>query len=175
MKCIFDGSRTNQSCYTTNRDGKQYTFSGIETARGTVYGYRGETLTWKSSCEESAYTTMDGESEYAKFKCTNNSSSITILSPNGGETWQKGTTYTIKWQDNRATTCQVGTVCSPSPVYDITLSPYYPPCTENICPAYAYQAPRIIATNVSSSSYQWKIPNCTASSPCSSNFLLANS
>ncbi len=101
-------------------------------------------------------------------------SSVQVLSPNGGETWTKGTTQTIKWQDNTATPgCPVGAYCvSPAPkYYDIQLFSYYPPCTGNICPMY-YPMPetRIIAKGVSGFSYEWTIPNCTASNPCSSNF-----
>ena len=103
VKCVFNGSKTNQSCYTTNRDGKQFTFNGIETVVGTVYGYSGETLTWKSSCGGYAYTTMDEQVEYAKFSCTSISpppSSITVLSPNGGESIVLGNTYFISWSSS---------------------------------------------------------------------------
>ncbi|OGI97957.1 hypothetical protein A3A11_00480 [Candidatus Nomurabacteria bacterium RIFCSPLOWO2_01_FULL_43_15] len=173
IKCVFSGSRTTQSCYTTNRAGKEYTFSGTETAQGTISGYNGEILTWKSSCGGYAYTTMDREDEYARFNCTDDSSSITVLSPNGGETWVKGTTQTIRWQDNRTTTCKVGSIC-PSPTYDIKLFSYNSPCTTNICPRY-YPTPevRTIATGVYGSSYQWTIPNCAADNTCSSNFDIA--
>src|SRR3989339_621172 len=54
--------------------------------------------------------------------------SITVLSPNGGETWTKGTTQTIKWQDPvPVPSCIVGGPCiTPLPprYYDITLVPY---------------------------------------------------
>ncbi|HLC62537.1 MAG TPA: hypothetical protein VJI52_05980 [Candidatus Nanoarchaeia archaeon] len=71
VKCVFSGSNTTQSCYATNRDGKFYTFSGVGTAGGVVSGYRGETLTWKSSCstDKLPITTMDGKAEYAAFDC----------------------------------------------------------------------------------------------------------
>src|SRR3989344_1242793 len=84
VKCVFSGSDsdTNQSCYTTNRDGKYYTFSGTE---GTVSGYKGETLTWKSSCGGYAYTTMDGENEYARFTCDSDSGSSINLKVNGSD------------------------------------------------------------------------------------------
>jgi peptidoglycan hydrolase-like protein with peptidoglycan-binding domain len=48
--------------------------------------------------------------------------SLTVLSPNGGETWVKGTTQTIKWQDNTTSTCQSGAICNPAPrQFDIYL------------------------------------------------------
>ncbi len=103
------------------------------------------------------------------------SPSITVTSPNGGETWTKGTTQTIKWQDNMSEIllCQIiGSTCVPSAqkYYDINLVTYYPPCTGNVCPLYAYEVPRAIAKGVSGSSYAWTIPNCTAGNECSSNF-----
>jgi hypothetical protein len=62
-------------------------------------------------------------------------SSITVLSPNGGETWVKGTTQKIKWDD-------VSNV-----KYDIKLTSYYTPCTSNICPM-VYHMPYTIASDV---------------------------
>lgn len=50
---------------------------------------------------------------------------ITVLSPNGGETWKQGTTQYIKWKDNSPTpTCMVGWPCPDPYVYDITLDSY---------------------------------------------------
>ena len=89
--------------------------------------------------------------------------SITVLSPNGGESWQKGTTQTIKWQDNGTSNCKVGTVCA-SPTYDIKLITYYQSCTGKICPmsvqssiVYPYREPYTIAKSVSNSSYDWYV------------------
>lgn len=91
-------------------------------------------------------------------------SSITVLSPNGGETWTKGTTQTIKWQDNAPVpvfSCPVGAICIP-PLprnYDIKLVTYYPPCRpDQICLAFS-PAPRLqtIAKNVSGVSYNWSV------------------
>src|SRR3989344_3780002 len=96
--------------------------------------------------------------------------SITVLSPNGGETWAKGTTQNIKWQDNTPTPtqppCPVGEICTTIPVatklYDITLNPYYAPCIGTICPMYPYHAPYTIVTNVGiqnvgDPSYLWSV------------------
>lgn len=104
-------------------------------------------------------------------------SSLTVTSPNGGESWIQGTNQTIKWQDKMDyATCPVGSIdCYVSPsaprYYDIQLTSYYPPCTSNVCPMY-YPIPdvRTIAKSVYGSSYNWKIPYCTAGSECSSNF-----
>jgi len=89
------------------------------------------------------------------FYLTNSSSSITVLSPNGGETWTKGATKTIKWSDNTATV-----VCdncgAPAPrYYNITLEPYTTPCTTNICPQYPTRSYQIYSTK--NLSYSWQV------------------
>lgn len=96
--------------------------------------------------------------------------SITILSPNGGEVWAKGSTQTIKWQNNlfSPAVCLDTNCTQPAPkIYDITLQPY-PSCAEgDICSSGT--ASRVIARKVNSSSYDWTIPNCYAGNECSSN------
>ncbi|MFA6552157.1 MAG: PKD domain-containing protein [Candidatus Paceibacterota bacterium] len=94
---------------------------------------------------------------------------ITVLSPNGGEAWQTGTTQTIKWQDNRPMpTCttsvtSTGAVAVPMCVnefraYDIQLATYYQPCTGQVCPMVAMvRAPYIIAKTVTGNSYNWNV------------------
>src|SRR3989344_4340516 len=85
---------------------------------------------------------------------------ITVLSPNGGETWTKGTTQTIQWrQDATPVPCLlVGAYCPPSPpiYYDIELVSYYPsPCQPGSeCPV---PLPYTIANNVSGFSYSWSV------------------
>ena len=89
-----------------------------------------------------------------------NPASITVLSPNGGETWTRGTAQKITWQDNTAwPPCSAGVGCGARPqrLYDITLGSYYPPCTGGMCPMYAYRAPYTIAKSVSGSSYSWLV------------------
>lgn len=100
-------------------------------------------------------------------------SNVTVLSPNGGEAWVKGTTQIIKWKDKiDFPTCPPGAYCvSPAPrTYDVTLNLYQPPCTTNSCPTYPYFQPRTIAKNVSGSSYNWTIPNWSGNSQDSSAF-----
>ncbi|MCX6717501.1 MAG: hypothetical protein NTU76_02405 [Candidatus Taylorbacteria bacterium] len=71
--------------------------------------------------------------------------SITVLSPNGGETWQTGTTQTIKWQDSM-------TYPTFAPVsYDIKLATY---CGGQVCVAIA---PYTIVKSVTGSSYSWGV------------------
>lgn len=87
-------------------------------------------------------------------------SSLTVLSPNGGESWKKGTVQTIKWQDYiHIPYCIPGPACpiSVAPSYDIKLARYYPPCTGQICPAYPYTNPDTIAKGVYGLSYRWTV------------------
>jgi hypothetical protein len=99
---------------------------------------------------------------------TTSNSYITVISPNGGEVWAKGTTHAIKWQDNTPPPPICSTCLPPQRLYDIKLVQYQSPCSD-VCPMY-YPMPRTIVNGVYGSSYDWTIPNCTASNPCSSNF-----
>ena|SRR3989344_1368380 len=114
-----------------------------------------------------SFTVKDSDGNVAHSSITVQVSSvignspITVVSPNGGETWTKGSTQTIKWQDISPVPlyeCPVGANCMPpAPTsYDIKLAPYYPPCVSNApCPLYAYRAPYTIARNVGGMSYNW--------------------
>ncbi len=90
-------------------------------------------------------------------------SSINVLSPNGGETWQKGTIQKIKWQDNiPIPECPPDAYCAQvARFYDIKLTqprPYCPPCVAGAaCAACSIQAPYTIATSVSGYSYSWGV------------------
>jgi hypothetical protein len=93
---------------------------------------------------------------------TINIPSLTVLSPNGGESWAKGTTQTISWNYVFPNRCLNGAPCITAPtivpVFDITLISYAPPCITNICPKYPTLS-RTIANSVYGSSYQWTIPS----------------
>src|SRR3989344_1426982 len=83
------------------------------------------------------------------------SPSITVLSPNGGETWAQGTTQTIKWKDTGGATCPAGAYCSTllaPQQYDITLQPEYSCPSLTVCLA-AMPAPYTITTNTAGSVY----------------------
>ena len=75
----------------------------------------------------------------------NATSPVTVISPNGGETWTSGAKQIIKWQD--VNVCPVGSNCiALMESYDIKLS------------SYPYQASHIsytIANGVYGSSYSW--------------------
>jgi hypothetical protein len=129
---------------------------------------RGQTIIFGTPTETGSYTfTVANNSPSAKRTYTLNVSSgrdfsLTVLSPNGGETWTRGTTQTIKWQDySTYPICPLGSACpaiAPAPkYYDITLAPYYPPCTGTVCPMYAYRQPYTIAKNVYGQSYSWLV------------------
>lgn len=66
VKCVFINSGSEQNCYT---DDGRFSCSGIGTCVTDVSGEKGKKLIWKSSCEGYAYTIVEGENEYAEFKC----------------------------------------------------------------------------------------------------------
>lgn len=111
------------------------------------------------------YTDSSGNNLKATAKVTvtgnGNSSSITVLSPNGGESWVKGTTQNITWQDNSTTLpCPAGTGCyKPAPKYfDITLF-LYNTCSASgteVCAAWSSME-KTIAKNIYGSSYSWLV------------------
>jgi hypothetical protein len=152
IKCVFKNNSKNvvQYCNANNSDGKQYSLSGTDTAGGEISGYRGEEITWKSSCGGHHYELIDGNNEYAYFDCGSAHPSLTILSPNGGETLQKGTTHTIKWQDNSSHSALTPTT------YNITLADYNAPCVDKICSG---RAGHLIAKGVTGTSYFWNVGN----------------
>jgi len=102
VKCLFRDSTNVQECYSSANVGCKDTSACVVDVKAA----KGEQITWKSTCGGYAYTTMDGNNEYAEFKCVASTipptpaSSITVLSPNGGEVWQIGKTYTIVWYSN---------------------------------------------------------------------------
>ncbi len=86
--------------------------------------------------------------------------SITVLSPNGGESWQKGTTQTIKWRDNGPiVACEINastgvTTCPPPKLYDIKLVGTEPSSGTVVLPGFIDAT---IAKSVSGSSYSWGV------------------
>ncbi len=103
----------------------------------------------------------------ATVQVTNSSTAgpLKIISPNGGETWQKGTIQSITWT---------------SPAYfratnaDLKLLAKGPSCTTNgstsLCPMYMI-APYTIATNIqiNQNSYSWIVGNALPFSPLNSS------
>ena len=66
VKCVFENSNEIQKCSTD--DGK-FGCSGTGTCVVDVKGEKGTKQTWKSSCKGDAYTIIDGDNDYAEFKC----------------------------------------------------------------------------------------------------------
>jgi hypothetical protein len=71
VKCVFKGATTVQSCDNASESDTPFPFScsGIGSCVADLKGPKGLSVTWKSSCGGYAYTTLDGESEYATFSC----------------------------------------------------------------------------------------------------------
>lgn len=100
VKCVFNETATEQKCYAAVDTTSPYAglgCSGVGACAVNVTGGKGGQITWKSSCGGYAYTTVDGVNEYAEFKCSSVSSSIQVISPNGGESLLAGQTHNIRW------------------------------------------------------------------------------
>jgi peptidoglycan hydrolase-like protein with peptidoglycan-binding domain len=85
----------------------------------------------------------------------NQNASLRVTSPNGGETWLKGTTKNITWTGSQSALNQTG---------DIKLEFAVPACAEPGQPVQcmiAVRAPLTIATgiNLNSGSYAWNVGN----------------
>ncbi|MBI2474692.1 MAG: peptidoglycan-binding protein [Candidatus Taylorbacteria bacterium] len=105
-----------------------------------------------------------GSSEYQNL----HRASITVLSPNGGETWVKGLTQTIKWQDNTpeppcsSTDNSVTVQCLKiARTYDVSLIGGYCPPGSN-CPTYTPSY--VIAKGLPNSNYTWKVGDTVSGS-----------
>ncbi len=86
-------------------------------------------------------------------------SSIQVISPNGGETLNRGNYFQINWNEVFPV-CSGGASCMPAPFYyDIKLAPYHAPCTDRFCPMIAYRMPYTIAQKVFGYSYSWQVGN----------------
>ena len=68
VKCVFAHSQVMQECYSDNH---KFSCAGIGNCVMEVAGQRGQTLTWKSSCDGMSYTVVDGNLDYAEFNCNN--------------------------------------------------------------------------------------------------------
>ncbi|OHA07558.1 MAG: hypothetical protein A3B29_02100 [Candidatus Sungbacteria bacterium RIFCSPLOWO2_01_FULL_51_34] len=114
---------------------------------------------------KAVYTLASGKILTAVAKVTvspDTRHTVSVLAPNGGETWTKGTTQTITWRDTTPypyPACPAGAQCAPAAPkqYDIKLISEFPPCTGTSgCPAYD-RAPYTIAKSVYGFSYIWSV------------------
>jgi len=78
VKCVFHGSTSQQSCYLASEN-DDLGCSGTETCSVEIFGEKGDKKIWKSTCEGYAYTTMDGDNEYAEFNCDNDEEELPDL------------------------------------------------------------------------------------------------
>ncbi len=78
VKCIFVNADSEQKCYTED---SVFLCSGVGTCVTDVSGEKGTKLTWKSSCKGYAYTVIDGNNDYAEFKCASTESSASTSTP----------------------------------------------------------------------------------------------
>ena len=97
IKCIFENSNEMQKCYT---DDGQFGCSGTGTCVADVSGEKGKKLTWKSSCGGYGYTIIDGDNEYAEFKCaTESSKPYCGAIGTKSEGWYHFNNELIRWDD----------------------------------------------------------------------------
>ncbi len=90
---------------------------------------------------------------------------LRILSPNGNETLQKGTSYSIRWSASQGLSNKTGS---------LWLSFYTPPCAEPsnaIRCMIAVRAPVLIAQNINlaSGAYTWTVGNVNENLACTAN------
>ncbi len=101
----------------------------------------------------------NGESNNVPFMVAGRTgASVKVISPNGGETWIRGTTQTITWRDNVAPVCSGDACTAVIQKYDIQLVPdypSYPPCTSDACTVHVYRPPYTLDIGVVGSSYTW--------------------
>lgn len=100
-------------------------------------------------CLAGSATNCDQSDNYFTISSQNSAGPLKIISPNGGETWTRGTNQSITWT---------------SPYYfvattaDLKLVPYQAPCVTQVCPMYML-APYTIATGIqiNQNSYVWNV------------------
>lgn len=89
VKCIFKNTQTEQKCYRA-----EYNWMYCSSYQGScivtnLEGYDGEKITWKSTCGGYAYTTLDGNNEYAEFDCSGVNGSFCQSSQCDDGSWSK--------------------------------------------------------------------------------------
>ncbi len=84
ITCKFQDTQNEQKCYIaggfSDADlNTKYCIApaGLSSCVITYTGYKGEKVTWKSSCGQYQYTTQDGNDEVIYFKCSEGKTNIT--------------------------------------------------------------------------------------------------
>jgi hypothetical protein len=80
--CGFKNSQQQEKCYTAEQNSRAYC-SGIGNCAADIKGFKGEQITWKSSCGGYQYTTMDGNDEKVEFDCKTGETNITEIKNKG--------------------------------------------------------------------------------------------
>jgi len=70
VKCVFANSNKEQKCYTAEQNSRAYCY-GVESCVTNISGYKGEKITWKSTCGGYDYTVIDGVDNNVDFDCKN--------------------------------------------------------------------------------------------------------
>ena len=157
---VFWGDETTTGLYSPAQKNWSYTQSATFTHSFS-----------KAGAYNPTFTVTDNQGLSAKTSISVNvgeviTPSITVLSPNGGESWQIGSTQTIKWQDNTPMpTCStnsnssgVSSTCIVNArLYDINLATYSPPCPAGMACATNVSAIYTIAKNISINYYSWTV------------------
>jgi len=104
VKCVFNGSSSEQNCYTAADTSSIYYklgCSGVGACVVDLKGTKGDKITWKSSCGGYAYTIMDGTNEYAEFSCSSVTPSITLIYPKDGYAWYlEDQNFEFRWSSS---------------------------------------------------------------------------
>ena len=104
--------------------------------------------------------------------------SLTVISPNGGEVWQKGTVQTIRWKyNNTLPECPVGAFCVVPALaqVDIFLASWSPPCEKGQVCALAPVFGTFIAKGVTNNgAFEWKVgENLAGSFAPNGNYIIS--
>lgn len=71
VTCYFDDSTSLQQCNGKYADqSTSFSCEGIDSCTTKVHGISGGKVLWRSGCQGEIWTTIDGNNEYAKFSCT---------------------------------------------------------------------------------------------------------
>ena len=110
------------------------------------------TVKMSTKCVQDSSVVVDNTNDTNNNIINNNTTnSLTVISPNGGETFANGSIQKITWQDNIKSASMM-----PS-YYDINLVPYYAPCTDSHCSMRPYHSPYVVAQKISGYAYSWPI------------------
>lgn len=117
---IRQGPSTEAAVTSTASRGAQGTIinCGPQTCPATANGYSWWNIDWDSSYLSSGWSAQGTtEADFLKIISTAPTSpSITLLSPSGGEVWQKGSMQTIRWRSSISDTSMVINLIQPDTV-----------------------------------------------------------